>query len=90
MAGQLTIEVVDLNSNFEGLPEYKGSMPGRLVFTNITAIDLSVEPASGQRRIYGVDIEGAERAYAIAIHTSPGGVIRFTCSSLFIDNDRPT
>ncbi len=82
---RVSIGLDDLNSNFEGLPEYRGLMPADLVFDQVTAFSVLVDPATDQRHIYGIDISKVSDAYDVVIHTSPGGTITLSCKELLLE-----
>ena len=81
---ELKLDIDDLNSCFEGLPEYKGLCPITLIFSNISSLDFNLQIFSNKVSIYDFSITSAKCKHQIEIKFSPGGLIKFSCEDIEI------
>ncbi|WP_018623914.1 hypothetical protein [Kangiella aquimarina] len=80
----LTLDIDDLNSCFEGLPEYEGLCPITLVFSKVSSLDLNLQISSNQVSIYDFSILSLKGIFQIEIKCSPGGIIKLSCEDIEI------
>ncbi|MEF9387002.1 hypothetical protein V4890_15465 [Ralstonia solanacearum species complex bacterium KE056] len=83
----MEITVDDINSNFEGLPEYKGKKPASIVFIDVGWTKFSVDVFDRDVcRIYDVDVTevGLDGGFEFVVKLSPGGKIELACREINI------
>ncbi len=77
----LSISIDDLNSNFLGLPEYKGKRPVEILLTGVKNLDCDIQIKSSSFSIYDFLIEEGA-CYSVHIKCSPGGYFKCQCESI--------
>lgn len=79
-AKMLRIEILDLCSNFEGLPEYPGAISGAIELKEIDRLSFAIDTDEKQLRIHEFLVEGesADR-YRASISFWPSGRIDASC-----------
>jgi len=72
----MAFEIEDLYFNFEGLPEYKGPTPGRIVLEGIQHVSIEIREFEGPLRVYEFSLvkERADTA-DVSVSFSPSGKI---------------
>ncbi|MDR1163437.1 MAG: hypothetical protein LBM17_06355 [Candidatus Accumulibacter sp.] len=75
-AKTLRLEIEDLCSNFEGLPEYPGAVPGAIELQGVERIDFDIDTDEKRLHIdeFLVEAESADK-YLASISFWPGGRI---------------
>jgi hypothetical protein len=56
----IIFEIADLHFNFEGLPEYRGPLKGKIAFEGVQQLIVDVDIADGALRINDFTIEASE------------------------------
>lgn len=76
----IAFEIDDLHFNSEGLPEYVGPTPGRIVLRGVQHIDIEMRGVKGPLRIYDFCVldEGPEML-TVSITFAPAGKIGIIC-----------
>ena len=96
---RLVVRLDDLNSNFLGLPEYKGKQPGGIAFDTVSQIAFNLEFPQGSMNIDEIGLiakKGARQSgtpaeqYQLTIRIWPAGKLVATCESVSIVAPRPT
>jgi hypothetical protein len=85
MAGQrrLELEVEDLYSNFEGLPNDPGRCPGTIALVGVARLRLDLEPTERGLMVYDVSLVRSESGHMdVTITFSPAGRITAQCSDV--------
>lgn len=82
---ELTLEIDDLNSCFEGLPEYVGLCPVTVVFSKISFLDLNLQVFSDNISVYDLEISAIKDGHQIEIKCSPGGLIKIVCDNITVE-----
>ena len=72
-SNRLEVEILDLNANFIGLPEYSGLQPGRLIFDGIRSVQADVSPSGDNLRIYEASFSVREGLQVVEFLLSPAG-----------------
>jgi hypothetical protein len=83
----LDIEIVDLFSNFKGLPDYRGPTRGRIAFRGVSRLNTVRPPRHDPLIIYEFSVldEDTENRTA-SLKLSPAGLIEFD----YVDVQFPT
>lgn len=73
---KLSFEIEDLCSNFEGLPEYPGAMPGTIELRDVDRVNFDIDTNEGHLNIddFAVEIEGTDQ-YRASVTFWPTGRI---------------
>lgn len=83
---RLSISIDDMNSNFEGLPEYKGCQRGTVVIEGVIELDIGIDPVDDHINIHEFTVEVVPDSLFFAeIKCWPGGKIAIKFSSLKIE-----
>jgi hypothetical protein len=86
-AREITINVDDLNANFDGLPEYQGKKAASIQFKGVQNIQWNCDAAKGDlQRIYKLKMYKIDKSenYGLMLHISPSGQLSFDCQSVRI------
>ena len=83
-AKELSIELDDLNSNFLGLPEYKGERPININFTGVLSLDMDAQILGDQLNVYDITVDIEKSRYHFEIRCSPGGFFKGQCEQIAI------
>ena len=85
---RLIIEIDDLNTNTDGLPEYPGPIKGTFVFSEVTVLELTVDLAVDGLMVYDwtMSRKGPD-TQSTSISLSPGGQMIIDCLSVEIAGD---
>ncbi len=78
----LRVDIFDLCSNFEGLPEYPGAISGAIELQEVEEINSAVDTDEKQLRIYEFLVEGESvSCYRASISFWPSGRINVSYRS---------
>lgn len=80
----IVLEVGDLNSNFQGLPEYKERKPSEIVFGDTIGFVGNLEEVEGALRVYELALASSSVGYKASVTFSPAGRISFECGSVIL------
>jgi hypothetical protein len=82
---RLLIEIDDINSNTNGLPEYPGPIRATFVFSEVTLLELKADLAEDGLMVYEwkMSRKGPDRQ-ASSISLTPGGELAIECRSVEI------
>lgn len=73
---RIAFEIDDLYFNFHGLPEYKGPVPGRIVFERIERVVIEMHDVDGPLRISDFCVVGqSPEAATVAVTFWPSGKV---------------
>lgn len=79
----LSLDLDDINANFQGLPEYQGRSPATVRFNGVTGLRLSIDaPSDGPLRIYEIECTNSGGILSLAVLLAPGGKLTFGCQSI--------
>lgn len=79
----LEVEIDDVYSNFNGLPEYQGPEKAMFVFEQVLNLDVGVDFGVGGLLVYNFEIFKTDNgSYSSKIEFSPAGVIRIECANV--------
>lgn len=73
---RLVLSIVDINANFQGLPEYAGVVPVRLEFTGVSAVQVSVSSLDGRLVVYQCSVKQLGNALQVDMAFWPEGNLR--------------
>ena len=83
VAASLSLAVDDINSNFKGLPEYRGRAPATVRFSGVTGLGLHFDaPNDGPLRVYEIECTESGSDLSLAVMLAPGGKLVFSCRSV--------
>lgn len=83
---RLHISIDDLNSNFEGLPEYEGPKPGMIILEGVSEIEAGICPTGDSLNIYDFTADMIEKELvSVDIRCWPGGKICVKCESIQLE-----
>jgi hypothetical protein len=78
----LRMEIDDIFSNFEGLPEYTEPRPGKIVLHQISDVTISLQSNTGPLNIYEFSIVPDEsKGGSVSLKFWPQGTIQLRCDS---------
>lgn len=86
-ARTITLDVDDLNANFDGLPEYGGKKKASITFCEVENILLNCDARKDDtQRIYALEMlkKGDSGKYELMMRISPSGRLSFDCYSVKI------
>jgi hypothetical protein len=74
---RVTFAIEDLYFNFEGLPEYRGPLSGRIVLEEVQRVDIDLGGIEGPLRVdeFAVVVEESSDASAVSVTFWPTGRI---------------
>lgn len=78
---RVELEIEDLYSNFEGLPEYKGPTPGKIILEGVSSVGMDIEGLKGALKIYDASVTGTDKT-TISISFWPSGKINLACQNV--------
>ena len=84
-AKSITIMVNDLNSNFQGLPEYKGKEQAYVLFIEVENLLFNCDALGGDtQRIYALEMQkkADSEKYECMMRIFPSGRLSFDCCSV--------
>jgi len=90
---RFSLEVDDLNSNLQGLPEYPGLLPATIVFDGVRNLVLrELEKLELHGSIYRLTCSASETAHAqeacdVDLKIWPSGAVEFSCRAVFVEID---
>lgn len=81
--GEIVFVFDDLYANFEGLPEYEGAQPVRLVLSDVSDIEINMTSDNSQLWVLDFEVEedSAESKLRVLVNLATG-LIRVECSSI--------
>lgn len=83
----LALRVGDLFGNFEGLPGYRGPLPGTLTFRHVENVEIAIESCECLT-IFSLHIgKVAGDRWDVDFRLTPGGRIHLSCSAIESDFD---
>jgi hypothetical protein len=84
-ARMLRLEIEDLCSNFEGLPEYPGAVPGSIELHEIERIEFDIETTEKRLNIYEflVEAEGTDKYRASILFWPAGRITAWNCIAVY-------
>jgi hypothetical protein len=82
----LRLEIQDLCSNFEGLPEYPGVVPGAIELRNVGQVQFDIDTSEGRLNVHDFSVESVEDGYRSSVSFWPTGRI----TALHSDASFPT
>ncbi len=86
---EIRMSVDDIHSNFDGLPEYQGLVPGVFVFSGVTDVEWAVDRPDPRLKIYDWDVMPITGGARSEIKISPSGRLVIQCAAVVLAPDRP-
>lgn len=89
-SGALSVNVTDLNSNFDGMPNYAGRRPARLIFSNVDIVNVIIDVKDGVV-ISFANVKTYDKHFELIVDlryggiTKAGGSIIVNFSSMSVD-----
>lgn len=76
----VVIAIDDFYSNFQGLPEYPGLVPGTLILRRVQSVSVEIDFEEPSLNIYELSAEqGSQGGYLITVLFRPSGRMRIAC-----------
>ncbi|GHT86365.1 hypothetical protein AGMMS49960_14540 [Betaproteobacteria bacterium] len=76
----LRFEIDDLCSNFAGLPEYPGAVPGSIALKEVIRVEFDIDMSEGQLNVYEIFVDAAsEDEWRVKMLFWPSGRIVVSC-----------
>jgi hypothetical protein len=86
---EIRMSVDDINSNFDGLPEYEGLVPGVFVFSGVTDVGWAVDRPDPRMKIYDWDVVPITGGTRSEIKISPSGQLIIQCAAIVLAPNNP-
>jgi hypothetical protein len=83
------IEVLDLNANFEGLPEYSGTKRATVEFFNVENLAMSFDGSPEDvQRIYRLKVlkKSDDGKFEVTLNFVPSGRLSIDCDSVVVNS----
>ena len=78
-ARSIEFEIEDLYFNFEGLPEYRGPKPGRIVLEGVDCVEMEIHELKGAMRVYEFSLVNEDADISmVSVSLWPYGKIEVT------------
>lgn len=87
IARTILLHVDDLNSNFDGLPEYRGREEAAITFKDVESLMLSCDSFKRDvQRIYKIEVAAAQNLsrFEVSVQISPSGRLTFICENMMV------
>lgn len=82
---RLSVSIDDMNSSFEGLPEYGGHKSGEIFLEGVEDFEIQITSVEDHINIHEFAVNRTpDSFFSVEIKCWPGGNIKAKCSSLFV------
>lgn len=87
IAKTILLHVDDLNSNFDGLAEYRGREKAAITFKEVESLMLSCNSFKRDvQRVYKLEVTAAQNLsrFEVMVQISPSGRLTFSCENIMM------